>query len=574
MHFLIFAERRALLALPLLTTFLLASPAAQAAHMMVVAANPQAAQAGLAILKAGGTAMDAAVAVQAVLGLVEPHASGLGGGAMLLYYEAASRTVTSYDGRETAPAAVKPDLFPGAGRQARSRSPRPSSVDAPSVYRAPSRCCRSPTRHMAKLPWADLFKPAIKLAEDGFPVAPRLARLIATEATTLGRQPALHDYFLQSGPPKAGALLKNPAYADTLRHLAADGAAALQTGPIAADIAAAIRSDPVPGLMTADDLAAYKPIKRDPVCAAYRTYTICSAAPPSSGGISILETLGVLSHFDVPALSPASDDASMLILEAERLAMADRDAYVADPAFERVPTQGLVAGDYLTYRAQTLDRDQATPLARAGNPSWNAVPPDAAPRALPPPPQPAQPEHGTSDIAIVDAQGNAVSMTTTIEGEFGAHILVHGFLLNNELTDFSFEPQANGRPISNRVEPGKRPRSSMAPSIVLDADRKLVAVVGSAGGARIPSYVVQATVALLDWNLDPARALALGHVGDASRPELEEGTPAATQLDALKKRGEAVSLAAMGSGSAIIRVTPNGLVGAADPRRDGLAVGD
>ena len=573
MHFLIFAERRALLALPLLTTFLLASPAAQAAHMMVVAANPQAAQAGLAILKAGGTAMDAAVAVQAVLGLVEPHASGLGGGAMLLYYEAASRTVTSYDGRETAPAAVKPDLFLGPDGKP---VPFTQAVLGGRPVGVPGAVPMLQIAYKAhgKLPWADLFKPAIKLAEDGFPVAPRLARLIATEATTLGRQPALRDYFLQSGPPKAGALLKNPAYADTLRHLAADGAAALQTGPIAADIAAAIRSDPVPGLMTADDLAAYKPMKRDPVCAAYRTYTICSAAPPSSGGISVLETLGVLSHFDVPALSPASDDASMLILEAERLAMADRDAYVADPAFERVPTQGLVAGDYLTYRAQTLDRDQATPLARPGNPSWNAVPPDAAPRALPPSPQPAQPEHGTSDIAIVDAQGNAVSMTTTIEGEFGAHILVHGFLLNNELTDFSFEPQANGRPIANRVEPGKRPRSSMAPSIVLDADRKLVAVVGSAGGARIPSYVVQATVALLDWNLDPARALALGHVGDASRPELEEGTPAATQLDALKKRGEAVSLAAMGSGSAIIRVTTNGLVGAADPRRDGQAVGD
>ena len=264
--------------------------------MMVVAANPQAAQAGLAILKAGGTAMDAAVAVQAVLGLVEPHASGLGGGAMLLYYEAASRTVTSYDGRETAPAAVKPDLFLGPDGKP---VPFTQAVLGGRPVGVPGAVPMLQIAYKAhgKLPWADLFKPAIKLAEDGFPVAPRLARLIATEATTLGRQPALRDYFLQSGPPKAGALLKNPAYADTLRHLAADGAAALQTGPIAADIAAAIRSDPVPGLMTADDLAAYKPMKRDPVCAAYRTYTICSAAPPSSGGISVLETLGVLSPF-------------------------------------------------------------------------------------------------------------------------------------------------------------------------------------------------------------------------------------------------------------------------------------
>lgn len=536
--------------------------------MMVVAANKQAAQVGLDILKAGGSAMDAAVGVQAVLGLVEPQASGLGGGAMLLYYDAATTTVTAYDGRETAPASATPGLFIDADS-------KPMGFTQAAIGgRAVGVPGTIPVLQMAykahgRLSWADLFKPAIALADQGFPVSPRLAALITHDADAIAAQKPLRDLLLANGPPTPGTILKNPAYADTLRQIAALGSTALQTGPIAADIAAAIRGSTNPGLMTADDLAAYRPIRREPVCGPYRANTVCSTPSPSAGGTAIIQTLGMLSHFDLPALKPQSADAAMLLLETERLAMADRDAFGADADRVRVPQAGLIADDYLTYRAQLIDPDRAMIAAHAGNPSWNGQTPGEKP-----PPQPAQPEHGTSDVAIVDSHGNAVSMTTTIEGEFGAHLLVHGFLLNNELTDFAFVPEAGGRPLANRVQPGKRPRSAMAPAIVLDSKRHLVAVAGSAGGARIPGYVVQALVGVLDWSLDPEAALSLGHVGVASGPELEDATQAAGLLGLLRARGETVAPAQMASGSALILVTPKGLAGAADPRRDGFVAAD
>lgn len=541
------------------------APAAPALRMMVVAADPLAAAAGLDILKAGGDAVDAAVAAQMVLALVEPQSSGPGGGAFLLHYDARSGAISSYDGRETAPAAARPDLLLGRDGQpldfmAAMRGGR--AVGVPGAVAM----LEMVHREHGRLPWARLFAPAIRLAETGFAVSPRLAAAIAAEAPALSREAAARAYFLPDGvPPKPGSLLKNPALGATLRQIAALGSAAISHGRIAADIASAVRSDPNPGLMTTDDLAAYQPLRRAPVCARYHGAQLCGMGPPSFGGISVLETLGILSHFDISHLDPAGADADFLLIEAERLAFADRDRFGADPGFVPVPVAGLIAPTYLAIRAQLIDPDRAMATVRPGNPAWSDFSPI----------QPAQPEHGTSEIAVVDADGNAVSLTTTIEYEFGAHLLVDGFLLNNELTDFSFRPMLGGRPLANRVQPGKRPRSSMAPMIVLDGTGHLRAVVGSAGGQRIPAYVAQALLACLDWGLDPVRALALGHVAAVDGgAAVEAGTPAARQAEALHARGEAIATLPLISGTALILATPAGLLGAADPRRNGTARGE
>ena len=559
---------------------------AQAPREMVVAANPLATAAGVAILAQGGSAVDAAIAVQMVLNLVEPQSSGIGGGAFLLHYEAATAQVVSFDGRETAPAGVTPELFlrpDGRPMEFFDAVDSGLSVGAPGVLRALELAHQ---RH-GRLAWAALFEPAIALAERGFPVSPRLHALIAKEVERIRAQPAAAAYFLAAdgGAKPAGTTLRNPELAATLRQIASGGADAFYRGPIAAAIVAAVRVNPTrPGKLSHADLAAYQAVARAPVCALYRVkYRICGMGPPSSGGITTLQTLGMLERFDLAQLKPDSVDAVHLISEAYRLAYADRARYIADPAFVNVPLTGMLARDYLTSRAALIDPARSLGTAPAG------VPPGAALAGV----DDSMPLPGTSHLVIVDRAGNAVSMTSSIEQAFGSLQMVGGFLLNNQLTDFSFAPvDQQGRPIANRVQPGKRPRSSMAPTIVLDTSGRLEAALGSPGGSNIIQYVTGTLIGLIDWRLNVAQALELPHFGaqTSATTVLESDTALAAIAPQLEARGHRVALRDQNSGlhaitangrrgdgaAALLALEPDlgGWIGAADPRREGLAAGN
>jgi gamma-glutamyltranspeptidase/glutathione hydrolase len=555
-------------------------PSTVAERHMISAPHALAAEAGLAVLREGGGAVDAAVAAQAVLTLVEPHASGIGGGALMLHWDAAARRVSAWDGREVAPAAATPGLFLRDGKPMAFHEAAVGgrAVGVPGALRM----LEAAHRAHGRLPWPRLFAPAVALAEGGFPVSPRLAATIAHEAERLGRNPAARALFLlaDGSAPPAGHRLRSPDLAATLRAIQAGGADALHRGPIAAGIAEAVRSSPNPGGMTVDDLAGYAPVRRDALCAPYRVYTVCGFPPPSSGGVATLQILAFLAHQDVPALGPRRPghgaaqalDAAHLLGEAGRLAFADRNRFLADADVVDVPVRGLLDPVYLLARAQLLDRDRAIAPLRPGNPPWHRP-------SAPPASQPPQPENGTSHLSIVDGTGNVVSLTTTVEDVFGARTVAGGMVLNNQLTDFSFLPEMGGRPVANAVAPGKRPRSSMSPTIVFGADGSPVAVVGSAGGSRIIGHVAQALVAMLDWGLDPQEAVALPRVGGRDAVvEVEAGTAAAALADGLRERGVPVEVRSNMSGLHAIRIVrgPAGtrLLGGADPRREGVAVGD
>jgi gamma-glutamyltranspeptidase/glutathione hydrolase len=550
-------------AAPEIASGIVAKPLVRAKSWMAVTANPHASEAAAEILRAGGGAVDAAIAAQLVLGLVEPQSSGLGGGGFALHWSAAERSLTTFDGRETAPAAATPSLFETASDGPMGFMDAVIGGRSVGVPGTP-RLLEHMHRRRGKLPWARLFEPALRLAEGGFAVSSRLAAQIAGDAGRLARDPEAATYFMPGGAPlKAGDRLTNPSYAQTLKGLRDGGADAFYSGPIADAIVAKLRD---PGLMATADLAGYRTVERPAVCGPYRAYLVCGMGPPSSGGIAVAQILGMLEPSDLAALGPASPEAWRLIGDASRLAFADRARYVADPAFAPQPVEGLIARDYIASRAQLLAGGRALREAPAGTPRRSHTRRFAPDESLEIP--------GTTHLSIVDASGDVVSMTSSIEAGFGSRLLVRGFLLNNELTDFSFRSERDGVPVANRVEPGKRPRSTMAPTIVLKDGQPMLAI-GSPGGSQIVGYVVKALVAHLDWGMDVAEATALPNMLNRYGPfELERGTPAETLAPPLQALGYATEATDLTSGLHAIAITPEGLEGGADPRREGAAVGE
>ena len=532
---------------------------------MVSAAHPLAAEAGAGVLAAGGSAADAMVAVQTVLGLVEPQSSGLGGGAFLVWYDAGTGELTTLDGRETAPMAATPRLFldeEGQPLEFMEAVVGGLSVGTPGT----PALLEAAHRRWGRANWSGLFDDAIRLAEDGFTVSPRLASLVAGEGDALQADAATTDYFFPGGQPvAAGATLRNPDYAETLRLLAAEGADGFYGGKVAEGIVAAVRGADNPGLLSMQDLSAYRVVERPAVCVEYRAHDVCGMGPPSSGGLTVGQILGMLGGYDLAALGAESPESWRLIGDASRLAFADRGRFMADSDHVPMPTEGLIDPAYLADRAKLLAGDDSLPEVAPGNPGWSHAALWGQDSSLELP--------STTHISIVDGQGNALSMTTTIENGFGSRVMANGFLLNNELTDFSFETHdENGWPIANALAPGKRPRSSMAPTIVLKDDRPVM-VIGSPGGSRIIGYVARAIVAHLDWGMDIQQAVAAPNIVNRFGPmDVEPGLPAAL-AEGLAAIGFELNETELTSGLQGIVIGPDGLTGGADPRREGIALG-
>ncbi len=550
---------------------------ATASHEMVVAANPYATKAGLDILHHGGNAVDAAIAVQLVLGLVEPQSSGIGGGAFMLYYQPTedgkAPVFTAYDGRETAPMADKPDMFADEERSYQGFLDAVlggRSVGTPGVL---AMLKKAHDDH-GRMPWKDLFTRAIKLAKDGFIVSPRLHYLLRVDPL-LRKVPKTRAYFYDNDGKalKAGTRLQNPAYAHSLTLIRDNGIDVFYNGEIAKEIVDAVQNAPVhPGHLALGDLAAYQAKARTPVCAFYREVRVCGMPPPSSGGTTVLAILGLLEPFDVAKLKPNSVDAVHLITQTERLAYADRDHYVADADFVAVPVAGLIDKAYLRERSSLISMKHDMGTARYGLPptgpmtAWG----DARTPML----------HSTSHFVITDKWGGVLSMTSSVENAFGSRLMAGGFILNNQLTDFAFHPVGDdGQPVANALAPGKRPRSSMAPTIVFDREGRPTLAVGTPGGNAIIALVAKALIGALDWKLDIQQAVSLPNFYNLNKSTvLEEGTVLEEIKGALEARGHTVTTRSITSGLHGLTIEyHNGgrtIRGGADPRREGVALGD
>ncbi|MFT5127502.1 MAG: gamma-glutamyltranspeptidase/glutathione hydrolase [Rhodothermales bacterium] len=540
---------------------------AESSRFMVASAHPEAADCGHKILKQGGSALDAMVAVQAMLTLVEPQSSGLGGGGFLLYYDAKAKQLIAYDGRETAPAAATPDLFlqEGAPMKFYDALVGGRAVGTPGIMRMLE---LAHARH-GRRPWSTLFRDPIQRAKTGFTVTPRLAKMLKSDAH-LFTQPGTRKIFMDGDSPySAGATLKNPALAQTFQALADQGADAIYTGPIAKEIVATVKAHGNPGTLELSDLATYQPKLREPICVNYRGYRVC-ALPPPSGGLVVLQILKLLEPFDLGD-DPQSTDFIHLLAEAERLAYADRARYMADPDFVRVPATGLLSASYLKTRSALIDSRRATPNAEAG------LPPEVAAKQAD---GTSFDRPSTSHIVVTDAEGNIACMTSSIENAFGSRVMVGGFLLNNQLTDFSFRPTDEGdRLVANSLAPLKRPRSSMSPIMVFDQDGKPVLALGSPGGSRIIGYVAQTLIHVLDFGLDVQAAIDLPHVLNRNgKTEVEDHPDHREAIDRLIReltaRGHTVTRGDHSSGIHAIGLAAAGLTGGADPRREGVALGE
>ncbi len=537
-------------------------PAAACAQGVVASADPRATEAGREMLRQGGSATDAALAMLVALTVVEPQSSGIGGGGFLLHHDAETRVLTTIDGRETAPAAARPDRFltaDGAPMPFLEAVPGGRSVGVPGNLRLMAMAHAK----WGRLDWAALFQPAIRLAEQGYDVTAPLAAYTRILAPRWADFPETAALYLNDGEPlEVGDHIRNPALAAFLRRLAAEGADAFYTGENAEAIVNRVAQSPnSPGDMTLGDLAAYRAVERPAVCGGYRDYTVCGMGPPSSGATTVLQILGMLERFDIGEMGARSPTAWHLIGQAMRLAYADRGKYLGDPDFVSVPVAGLVDPGYLAHRARLIAPDRALERYQPG------TPPGAQPRT-----DAVQPDvPGTTHFVAVDRAGNVVSMTSTVEGPFGSQLLANGYVLNNELTDFSFAPEEAGAPVANAVAPGKRPLSSMSPTIVYDAEGRPVLALGSAGGRRIIMHVAKTLIGVLDWDLPVAEAMALPNLYYDDAELLIEATPLGTELAREIAPLGAVRAADQGSKVTAVERTPEGWRGAADPRSVGTA---
>ncbi|WP_318458128.1 gamma-glutamyltransferase [Photobacterium leiognathi] len=533
---------------------------------MIATANKYASEAGADVLSKGGSAVDAMITAQLVLGLVEPQSSGIGGGGFLVYWDNDNNQMTTFDGRETAPFAATPRLFQdnqGKPLKFYDAVVGGRSVGTPGTIKL---LWRSHEQY-GKLAWKSLFLPAIKLAKDGFIVSPRLAAMIEKDANNLSRYPATKAYFFDNdgNPIKAGTKLTNPAYANTLLQIADYGPKAFYQGDIARDIVATVQqAEGNPGVLNTMDLASYSVKQREPICAPYRQYKVCGMGPPSSGALTLGQILAMLNHYPLDKLGADNVESWRLIGDASRLAFADRSRYMADSDYVPMPTRGLLDPAYLAQRAALLQGKQALTKVEPGSPPWNHAQKQTSNEALELP--------STTHLSIVDEEGNVVSLTSTIENSFGSRLMVRGFLLNNELTDFSFRSQIDGVPVANRIEPGKRPRSSMTPTIVMK-DNQPVLTIGSPGGSQIIGYVAKTLIAYLDWGMDLQQAINLPNMNNRFGTfELEQDTAATAWAPKLEKLGYKTQIKDLNSGIQAISIAPELLTGAADPRREGKVI--